>query len=64
MQQAVRAGRTVVSKNEGIGRQRLQSVVLPTNITYGVKLESFYPSDVGVSTLQSALSSNVGRGWR
>lgn len=56
-------GRRVVFKNEGIGRQRLQSVILPSNITYGVELEVFYPSNVDVSTLQSALSS-VGRNWR
>jgi hypothetical protein len=58
------AGRRVVFKNEGIGRERLQTVILPSNITYGVELEGFYPSHVDVSTLQSALSSNAGRGWR
>lgn len=62
---AVSGGRRVVFRNEGIGRERLSSVMLPTNITFGVEVESFYPSNVDVSMLQATLNScNAGRGWR
>jgi hypothetical protein len=62
-QQAARqSGRRVVFRNEGIGRPRLANVSLPSNITYGVELEGFYPSNVDVTTLQSALRGAPG--WR
>lgn len=62
-QQAARqSGRRVVFWNEGIGRPRLANIALPSNITYGVELEGFYPSNVDVATLQSALRG--AEGWR
>jgi hypothetical protein len=54
----------VVFKNEGISRTRLQTVELPNTITFGVELETFFPSDVTVETLTNTLNGRVGSGWR
>lgn len=49
--------RFVLFRNEGIDRNRLGKVVVPGNITFGVELETFFPSRVNANMLNSTLAS-------
>lgn len=64
VRRSVAPGRRVVFRNEGIGRNRLDKIVVPGNITFGVELETFFPSDVNAGMLSSTLAAGGGSGWR
>jgi len=61
---SVAAGPGWYFRNEGICRHRLDKIVVPGNITFGVELETFFPSTVNEDMLSSTLASGGGTGWR